>query len=346
MKLGIIARADRTGLGNQTRSLVRMLNPEKVLVIDSTPFNGNEQDFTFFKDKNAAVVMGFPSDAQLIEFMSGLDAILSCETFYNNNLTTLAKNAGVKTILQPNWEFFDWNLPHYNYPLPDALFVPSPWHLQDFNKFDTKVWYLPPPVFVQDFRRIEDKRLRSLTKPRFLHNAGKVAHMDRNGTQALLDAISHVKGDFELVIKVQHSNGHEFNSSDPRVTFDYSDTKRESDIYVGFNAMILPRRYAGLCLPMLEALASGLPVIMTDISPNKEQLPKEWLAKATKTDSFMARTEIDVYTVDQKDLVKRIEWMLKNLASERQKAYNIIHRYSSEQLFKTYDQAIFEIVNE
>lgn len=346
MNVGIIARADRTGLGNQTRNLVRMLNPEKVLVIDSTPFNGNEQDFTFFKDKNASLVTGFPNNAQVLEFLRGLDVVISCETFYNNDFTTLAKLAGVKTILQPNWEFFDWNRPDYNYPLPDALFVPSPWHLDDFNKFKTDVWYLPPPVFLEDFQRAQTKQLKDFSKPRLLHNAGKVAHLDRNGTQSLLAAIKHVKGNFELVVKVQNKNGFEFTSDDPRVTFDYSDVKRESDMYVGFDAMVLPRRYAGLCLPMLEALASGLPVIMTDISPNKEQLPKEWLAKATKTDSFMARTEIDVYTVDQKDLVKRIEWMLKNLASEQQKAYNIIHRYSSEQLFPTYEQAIFEIVNE
>ena len=34
MRLGIIARCDNTGLGNQTRELVKMLNPSKVMVID------------------------------------------------------------------------------------------------------------------------------------------------------------------------------------------------------------------------------------------------------------------------------------------------------------------------
>ena len=50
-RLAIIARADATGLGNQTRRLVEMLNPERVLVIDSTPFNQNQQDFTFPSNK-------------------------------------------------------------------------------------------------------------------------------------------------------------------------------------------------------------------------------------------------------------------------------------------------------
>ena len=39
MKLGIIARCDNTGLGNQTRELVKMLNPDKILLIDSYSFN-------------------------------------------------------------------------------------------------------------------------------------------------------------------------------------------------------------------------------------------------------------------------------------------------------------------
>ena len=39
MRLVIIARSDNTGLGNQTRELVNMLNPTKIMLIDSTPFN-------------------------------------------------------------------------------------------------------------------------------------------------------------------------------------------------------------------------------------------------------------------------------------------------------------------
>jgi glycosyltransferase involved in cell wall biosynthesis len=33
------------------------------------------------------------------------------------------------------------------------------------------------------------------------------------------------------------------------------------------DVLVLPRRYAGLCLPALEAMADGCPVIMTDAPP-------------------------------------------------------------------------------
>ena len=43
MRLGIIARSDNTGLGNQTRELVNMLNPDKILLINS--LNSSEDYF-------------------------------------------------------------------------------------------------------------------------------------------------------------------------------------------------------------------------------------------------------------------------------------------------------------
>ena len=43
MRLGIIARSDNTGLGNQTKELVDMLKPDKVMLINSQPFNKNKQ---------------------------------------------------------------------------------------------------------------------------------------------------------------------------------------------------------------------------------------------------------------------------------------------------------------
>ena len=41
MRLGIIARSDNSGLGNQTRELVNMLNPTKIMLINSISFNNS-----------------------------------------------------------------------------------------------------------------------------------------------------------------------------------------------------------------------------------------------------------------------------------------------------------------
>ena len=52
MRLGIIARSDNTGLGNQTMELVKMLNPDKILLINSQFFNNNQQHPGWYKDYN------------------------------------------------------------------------------------------------------------------------------------------------------------------------------------------------------------------------------------------------------------------------------------------------------
>jgi glycosyltransferase involved in cell wall biosynthesis len=85
--------------------------------------------------------------------------------------------------------------------------------------------------------------------------------------------------------------------SDHRVKFDFSDASDQAELYTRVDALILPRRYGGLCLPMNEALLSGLPVIMPDCSPNNDVLPERWLVPGTVKGQFMTRTMIDLFQV-------------------------------------------------
>ena len=78
-------------------------------------------------------------------------------------------------------------------------------------------------------------------------------------------------------------------------------------MYFGFDLMVLPRRYAGLCLPMNEALLSGLPVFMTNISPNNNVLPSDWLVDAQIIDQFKAKTLIDVYGANPRQLAEMVD---------------------------------------
>jgi glycosyltransferase involved in cell wall biosynthesis len=78
---------------------------------------------------------------------------------------------------------------------------------------------------------------------------------------------------FELVIKSQEPLKPLLR--DPRIRWDSSDPDDRAGLYEGLDALILPHRYGGLCLPMNEALTSGLPVIMSNMSPNDAILPQE-----------------------------------------------------------------------
>ena len=312
MTLGIIARSDNTGLGNQTRELVKMLNPDKILLIDSEHFNGNEQHPEWYKDYNVTTTLsGFPTKPEVIEFLRNIDVVLSCETFYRQDFLHYAKRRGIKTILQYNFEFL-LNMSNPDAELPDVLLAPSLWNIEQIEKMVNgrcKVIHLPPPT---DSILFENVRQNNMSKDhnRLLHVGGKFAAKDRNGTQTVLEMLKYSKASYELVITTQKFP--ELNLKDSRVTLNNSNPENREELYNGFDAMLLPRRYAGLCLPMNEALISGLPVFMTDISPNNLILPKEWLVKSEHINSFQAKSLVDVYDGNPEHLAEIIDEYMNN----------------------------------
>lgn len=341
MKLGIIARADDTGVGNQTRELVTMLNPEKILLIDSTPLNGNAQHYEWYEGRNVIVSNGFPSNVTVHNFLAGIDAVLSVETFYKNSFVYMARKKRVKTFLQYNFEFLDY-LSNDKLSLPDVLIAPSLWRIEEVRELvgnRCRVEHIPPPTTVETFASA--RVANSERSNRLLHIVGKAAVHDRNGTESVIKMLKYSKADYELVIKSQFDLGK--ISSDKRVKVEIGNTPKHEEMYRGYDAMILPRRYAGLSLPMNEALMSGMPVFMTDISPNNFILPQEWLAKSTKIGSFMTRTEIDIHSASPKDLARVVDEYLnqKDLSKDKAKAFEIGYdNFSPEKLHNIYNDLL------
>lgn len=306
MRVGVIARADLTGLGVQSRNWVRLLNPDKLVVINSTAFNNNQQHFEWYAGRDGYLIDGFIKPTEIAPILNGIDVLLTFEIPYSYELIRHAKNRNVKTIIQNNWEFTDY-LREEHLPLPDLLVNHSYWHLKDQQKLWPEITeYCPTPIFVEDYDSVYKENLARSGKKRFLHVAGRRTYEDRNGTQTLLEAVKLIPQsvEFELVIKTQNADIGAFD--DPRITIDGSQPIDEKELYRDFDALIMPRRYGGACLPMSEALASGLPVIMTNIDPNNRILPKEWLVTAHLTGEFQARTMIDVYTAGHKVLAEKI----------------------------------------
>ncbi len=322
MRLGIIARSDNTGLGNQTRNIVNMLNPDKILLIDSTPFNENKQHPEWYAGYPCITTQrGFASREEIAEFLTDLDVVFTCESFYSHLFLALAEKRHVKTINQYNYEFLDL-IKDPNQRMPTLLLSPSVWnidHVLDIVEGNAMVGHLPPPIDPDDFAVPRENNM-SKTHNRILHVAGKFASKDRNGTSTVIDMLKYSTAEYELVIKSQTPI--DTDCTDPRLTIDTSNAEDNADLYNGFDAMVLPRRYAGLCLPMNESLMSGLPVFMTDISPNNYVLPQEWLVESKKIDKLMTRMWLDVYGANPKKLAKLIDDYVNNdKEDQKKKAY-------------------------
>lgn len=336
MRLGIIARADKTGLGNQTKELVDMLKPDKILLIDSSHFNGNKQYPEWYDGYDVQTTSaGFVSNMELNKFLTGVDVIISCEIFYNRRLVALAHRRGIRTILQYNYEFFEYFVVD-GMRLPTILLAPSVWNIDIMEKaygHATQLTYLPPPTTPEIFSEAKVVN-QSKTHKRILHIAGKRANSDRNGTDTVVEMLKYSKADYELVVKVQ--GDYEPECNDPRLIVDNSNPDNRAELYSGFDLLVLPRKYGGLCLPMNEALLSSLPVIMTDISPNNHILPPEWLVEASWSNKIEFKGLTDVYETDPQKLAQLVDKFINeyDIDAEKQKAFDLGYNTFSPDVLK------------
>lgn len=325
--VGLIVMANHSGIGIQSRRLCYLLKPGRILAVDSTPFAKNKkQNWDWYSNFTGYKVEGFPNNREVRKFMSGLTHLFLIENPFNFYILEYAREIGCKVFIQSNPEFNDhWN---HDHPLPHMFLAPSRWKMKDMErKFGKdRVRLLPPPIDPMEFDRARNKNMTRTGRRRFLHTVGTLAAHDRNGTLDLIQAVRETNVDFQLVIRSQEPLPPEYYLADDRVTYRVEDGPEVSDIYFDYDAMLLPRRYGGLCLPCNEALMAGLPVIMPAISPN-EFLPLPWRVPARQKGTFQARIEVEIYETNIKKLAQKIEQFAtmdqKKLDEHKIEAFNL-----------------------
>jgi glycosyltransferase involved in cell wall biosynthesis len=306
-RLGLQVFGTRTGLGYQTRALYRHLQPAKTMLIDMSRIKGMPLLRDWYGSE-VSVVDYIPTDDEIDAFLDGLDVVLVCETPLNYRLFSRARERGVVTILQYNYEFLEYlTAAGRSLPRPDILAAPTSWNTEDVRARlpDTPVLPLPVPV---DARAL-DLPARTITRAHtFFHIAGLPTAGDRNGT---LDFIAAAKACADLaagwILYCQAPNAQIRGAlaGAPNVEL-VREVDHPGELYERGDILVLPRRYGGLCLPMQEALAAGIPVVMPDIPPNRDRLPQSWLVPAHhthRTDGGYPPVPVDVHRVDHDALV-------------------------------------------
>lgn len=303
MRLGLLAYASNTGLGYQTYQFYKHMKPVKTLVADLSRFNG----MPIYKERfpDGRFVTGIPQRAEMDWLTDDVDAVFVAETPLNYDLYELAKRKGVATVQQYNYEFLDF-FQHPAWAKPSILAAPTIWNadkVKALNVAPVVDW--PVPVNREDIPFREIKQLKN-----FVHIIGRPAVHDRNGTLSFLQAAKKIGDRFKYTIYLQKPTDRramEYHAPVARAIDEASqslhlevieDIENYNDMYKFGSVLVLPRRYGGLCLPMQEALSAGMPVIMTDIDPNYQRLPKQWLVKAYKKKQFFAHVDIDVYEAE------------------------------------------------
>lgn len=307
--IGLLARADRTGLAIQTLGFWRNMHPDKTLLVDFTRF-GFRPEPRLYSGTGSVEVWEVPHYGDLwntretptVErFLEGLTAVFSVESPYDYHLLTRAAQKGVKTVIQPNYEFADW-LNNPSIPHPDVFALPTPWHEEHWRKcLGSEVVDLPVPV---DLGRLPRRHVTELST--VLHVAGNVAQTDRAGTHAFVEAMRRVRSPVKGLIHAQRPM--------PDVVVPDNVVKRtdasfptHEDLYVEGDLLCLPRRYGGLCLPMQEAMGCGIPVLMTDVPPQRDMLPMAMLVASSWSKTLQTRHPIDVWDVNVDALARAID---------------------------------------
>lgn len=253
MKLGVIARADDRGLGNQTWEVVRHLRPDRVLVVRSP--SSERQGFAPHLDRfpGATVVTdhaGVLDRDTVMGWLDGLDVVYSAECLYDVRLADWANLLGVATVIHGNPEFH-----RPDDVEPTVWWSATDWRLEHMPE-GTRV--VPMPVPLDRWPTVDPYASR------VLHIGGRPASGDRNGTEIVLE-VAALLPEMQFTITTQ---GEQFGSNLPNVTY----VRHSGDywrMYDDHAVLLLPRRYAGLCLPVIEACGAGLAPVMLDMVPNR-----------------------------------------------------------------------------
>lgn len=305
--LGMIARCDQGGLGNQTFEIFKNVQPKFVIVMClGTAGRGREDREKFIAQANAQgssveFINGdrLPDDV-LLRLAGKVSKVLSIETFYNDKATGIISKAGAKSVLIANPELYDSRV------TPDVLRVPTFWELDRMPR-GAKILHHPIDRSFYPFR------LRH--KAEVFYHPAAPAMKDRNGTDIVVSALKHIQSPCKVIIRSAKPSpfGNETTVGNVEVEWLTGMTPYPWDSYPPeADALLLPRRYGGLCLPLQEASSLGMPAIMTDLAPQFSLPHVETVPVSGSTHVPMKGGTFLVYDVKSADVAAAMDKLIEN----------------------------------
>lgn len=298
MRTGMICRFDNSGLATMCREYARHLKPDKILLVENGIFKTFPDRFKEFETRRVGVADSISlSDMEWL--CSDIDILISFETFYTWEIIGVARAKGVKSILVTMFEMTPQHMP----AMPDVLLCPSKLDYDVFKSYPTRVEYLPVPVATD---RLVWKK-RSVAK-HFIHTASHGGMNGRKGTALLIEAMRHVMSDIRLTIY----SWSPFPISDSRITVKIQNFKNYWQCWREGDVLVYPQGANGICLPIIEAMTSGMAVITTDIYPFNEFMPKPLLfAPRSSFRTRMANSllEVEDYVLDPRSIAEKIDYI-------------------------------------
>lgn len=325
----MLARAENRGLGIQTWEIARHLKPDKVLVVDLGELRrGYEMHLDRYPGARVALAdpPGHLPDDAIDWLLSDVDVLYTAESAYDYRIFDIARERGVRTCLQGNYEFLIWGV-EPTLPKPDLFLAPSTWHL---DRWPTPTVYLPTPVATDRLRwKLRDK------VNRVVHVAGHRAMQDRNGTRLAMRMMRYVGSDVKMIVRSQQRLARPVVGGENRIDIRTDDIPNYWDLYEGGDALVFPRRFGGQCLPISEALALGMPVVSLNVEPQRRFLHPDLLVRPRKGRTIRVQSgDVAWYDADPKAIARVVDALatsetLATEASELARDWTLEHSWEA-----------------
>lgn len=327
MRLGILTQPHRVGVAIQSYEVARHIEPTKVLLTDLTQVHLDNSrnskrvsNVDWFNSFDRMTVNGVPNEHACKWLLDGIDVLFVVETPLNWDIFHWARQKGVKTVLQVNPEFLEYQI--RDVPKPDLFLAPTRWLWERVAQHG-KTKYLPVPIATDRLQRRKITHAR-----RFIHITGHKAHLDRNGTEIVRQAIHHVTNP-NIEIKIHDQSKHELDN--------YWELYEEGDV------LLLPRRYGGLSLQLQEAAAVGMPVVVTENCPYANEPCTVTIPPPYHHVRVNLRGELDCYSATPQRLGEVISQLAnrESIADLSEQSYRWAQNRSWSKLKSEYNK-IFE----
>lgn len=259
-----------------------------------------------------------PTIDQLNEYLDVCkpEVVIVIETPFNFDFFQIMYDRGIKVVL---------------IPMIDSVgvekFIPYEKYIDlviNFTKVGQKIYaehwpggningiHLPYPIDTEYFCLLGGE-----TEFTFVHSSGWGGSHYRKSTDLVFTAfqqLSHKYKDITMLVNSQcGEQEHSQLRNVERVTIQRKDLPEAIDSYRNGPVCIFPSRREGLGLPILEAMACGLPVITTDAPPMNEWFPEDYsLLVKVQCQTDLPYGDVPMYTPSAFDLMKKMEYAYNN----------------------------------
>lgn len=293
--LSCLVRSDDGGLGALTWEFWRHMWPARTLVVMTNHRSRGRSDISRFMshsfDQQTRFTPGGPTSEDIDWLLTDAQVVYTAETWYSTALPQIAAARGVRTVLHAMPEMDGKEQ-------ADLTLIPTEWRHETMPH--TVV--LPVPIATDRFTTQPREQLTTL------YHVASAAMCDRNGLDIVLATMAHVRSPIKLVIRAPGQPGPTVIGPVriewlPHHHGPYFEAWPE-----GIDALIMPRRFGGLCLPVQEAWAQGIPALMTDLDPQRNWISPDALVPAYISElAHMKGGTIEVHDSDPRAWAQRID---------------------------------------